>query len=110
MAGAQPQTGADYNGCGTCNPQFPAGSTLYSLVSGTSQAAPEATGFAALLREWYDREESRGAAVPSPALTKALMVNTATDLAGGDNGAGGTNGEHPDPGPGLGPDQPRQRR
>ena len=33
VAGAQPQTGADYNGCGTCNPQFPAGSALYTLVS-----------------------------------------------------------------------------
>ncbi len=52
--------GAEYNGSGTCNPQFPAGSTLYSLVSGTSQAAPETTGFAALIRDWYAREEGGG--------------------------------------------------
>ena len=60
VTGAQPQTGAEYNGSGTCNPQFPAGSTRYSLVSGTSQAAPETTGFAALIRDWYAREEGAG--------------------------------------------------
>ena len=52
----------------------------YSLVSGTSQAAPQVAGAAALVRDWY--EPQRGAA-PSPALTKALLINTATDLAGG---------------------------
>jgi subtilisin-like proprotein convertase family protein len=33
--------------------------------------------------------------VPSPALTKAIMVNTATDQVGGNNGAGGTNANIP---------------
>ena len=94
VAGAQPQVGAAYDGTGTCNPQFPAGSTLYSLVSGTSQAAPEISGMAALIRDWYAREESGGAA-PSPALTKAIIVNTATDLVGGADGAGGTNANVP---------------
>ncbi len=94
VSGAQPQTGADFNGSGTCNPQFPAGSSTYTLVSGTSQAAPETTGFAALLREWYAREEGAGAA-PSPALTKAIMVNTASDEAGGNDGAGGINANLP---------------
>ena len=94
VTGAQPQTGAEYNGSGTCNPQFPAGSTRYSLVSGTSQAAPETTGFAAMIRDWYAREEGSGS-VPSPALTKAIMVNTATDQVGGNNGAGGTNANIP---------------
>ena len=94
VTGAQPQTGAEYNGSGTCNPQFPAGSTRYSLVSGTSQAAPETTGFAAMIRDWYAREEG-GGSVPSPALTKAIMVNTATDQVGGNNGAGGTNANIP---------------
>ena len=95
MAGAQPQTGALYNGSGTCNPQFPAGSSKYTLVSGTSQAAPETTGFAALLHEWYRVHEGGGTRYPSPAMTKALMVNTATDIAGGDDGAGGVNGAIP---------------
>jgi hypothetical protein len=87
VTGAQPQTGADYNGTGTCTPQFPSGSALYSLVSGTSQATPEASGFAALIRDDYRRTVGNGTP-PSPAMTKALMVNTAVDLAGGDAGNG----------------------
>jgi subtilisin-like proprotein convertase family protein len=95
VTGAQPQTGADYNGTGTCNPQFPAGSARYTLVSGTSQAAPEATGFAALITDWYRRTVGGGSTTPSPAMVKALMVNTATDLIGGQDGAGGTNANIP---------------
>lgn len=71
---------------GTCTPLF-AGS--YSLVSGTSQAAPQVAGAAALLRHWYENNVP-GGSVPSPAMTKALLINTATDLAGGDNGKGDT--------------------
>jgi subtilisin-like proprotein convertase family protein len=89
VTGAQPQVGADYTGDGTCDPQFPAGSTLYSLVSGTSQAAPEVTGAAALIRDYYSR--THGGTPPSPALTKAILVNTATDEVGGDDGDGGAN-------------------
>jgi subtilisin-like proprotein convertase family protein len=94
VTGAQPQTGADYNGSGTCNPQFPAGSSIYTLVSGTSQAAPEVSGMATLIRDWFSREVSSGTA-PSPAMTKAIMVNTATDEVGGNDGAGGTNASVP---------------
>ncbi len=96
VSGAQPQTGVDYNGNGTCDSQFPSGSTLYTLVSGTSQATPEATGFAALLRDWYERTVGGGVTPPSPAMVKALMVNSASDQVGGANGAGGTNGNVPD--------------
>ena len=86
ITGAQPQVGADYNGSGTCNSQFPAGSTLYNLVSGTSQAAPVVTGFASLIYQWYRTNFGGGSNYPSPAMTKALMINTATDLVGGDAG------------------------
>ncbi|HEX6651402.1 MAG TPA: Ig-like domain-containing protein [Thermoleophilaceae bacterium] len=91
VTGASPQN-ADYltDGDGTCNPQFPAGNTLYSLVSGTSQATPEVSGAAALLRDWYVREHGGGTTAPSPALTKAILVNTASDMAGGEDGQGGT--------------------
>src|SRR5204862_524622 len=41
-----------------------------------------ATRNPALARDWYEDTQS---ATPSPALTKALLVNTATDLAGGPN-------------------------
>ncbi|HET8821756.1 MAG TPA: S8 family serine peptidase, partial [Thermoleophilaceae bacterium] len=95
VTGASPQVGGDYNGSGTCNPQFPVGNTLYSLVSGTSQATPEASGMAALVRDWYRREHGGGSTPPSPAMTKAIMVNTATDVAGGSNGKGGTTANAP---------------
>jgi subtilisin-like proprotein convertase family protein len=95
VTGAQPQVGADYNGSGTCNPQFPAGSPRYSLVSGTSQAAPEVTGFAALIRNWFRRTQGGGTTNPTPAMIKAIMVNTAVDQVGGNDGAAGTNANIP---------------
>jgi subtilisin-like proprotein convertase family protein len=91
VTGASPQHPAYLtDGDGTCNPQFPAGNTLYSLVSGTSQATPEVSGAAALVRDWYVREHGGGSTAPSPALTKAILVNTASDLVGGEDGKGGT--------------------
>jgi subtilisin-like proprotein convertase family protein len=90
VTGAQPQTGASYDGSGTCNPQFPAGSSIYSLVSGTSQATPEASGFASLVHRFFIDTYGDGTRAPSPAMVKALMVNTAADLAGGQDGDGGT--------------------
>jgi hypothetical protein len=85
VVGAAPQH-AGYTGTGTCT-KFLTGSTWYSVVGGTSQAAPEVAGVAANVRDWFQRAEG---SPPSPALTKALLVNTATDLAGGQNGQGGT--------------------
>ena len=85
IVGAAPQHAA-YSGAGTCT-KFLAGSSWYSVVGGTSQAAPEVAGAAALVRNWFQRTQG---SPPSPALTKALLVNTATDLAGGQNGQGGT--------------------
>jgi subtilisin-like proprotein convertase family protein len=84
ITGAAPQH-PQYSGSGTCN-QFFAG-LRYSLISGTSQATPQVSGAAALLRRWF---ELNGSAAPSPAMTKAVLINTATDLAGGDNGKGTT--------------------
>jgi subtilisin-like proprotein convertase family protein len=88
ITGAAPQH-AGYTGDGVCQ-QVLAGSNLYSLVSGTSQAAPHVSGAAALVRHWYRRTQTGNTADPSPALTKALLVNTATDLAGGFDGKGST--------------------
>jgi subtilisin-like proprotein convertase family protein len=86
VVGAAPQH-PGYDGNGVCNPLFPVGNALYSLVSGSSQASPEVAGAAALIRSWYSRP-SVGGAAPSPALTKAILANTATDLKDGDNGKG----------------------
>jgi subtilisin-like proprotein convertase family protein len=83
VVGAAPQPGSGYTGSGVCLPSFPSGNPFYSLQSGTSQAAPAVSGEAALIRDWFDREHG---GPPSPALTKAIIVGSATDLAGGNNG------------------------
>jgi subtilisin-like proprotein convertase family protein len=82
VTGARPVHGS-YTGSGTCDPFFV---STYSLVSGTSQAAPQVAGAAALVREWL--QPVLGGTAPSPAMTKALLINSATDLAGGQNGKG----------------------
>ncbi len=88
MVGIAPQH-PNYTGSGTFCKFFPAASTRYNVSSGTSQAAPVVAGASSLLRTWYLRTVS--AVPPSPALTKAILVNTTTDLAGGQNGVpGGT--------------------
>jgi len=87
VTGAAPQH-PEYDNAEVCD-RFFTDTTWYSLVSGTSQATPQVSGAAALLRNWYQRTQP-GNPVPSPALTKALLVNTATDLSGGQNGKGDT--------------------
>ena len=94
VTGAQPQTGADYNGSGTCNPQFPAGSTLYSSSRAPRRRPRRSRGS----RRWSatgTRARSPPARRRRPAMMKAIMVNTATDVAGGADGAGGTNANVP---------------
>jgi subtilisin-like proprotein convertase family protein len=87
VTGARSPAGIfDQSLAGTCTPFF---AGTYSLISGTSQAAPQVAGAAALARDWYENNVP-GGVVPSPAMTKALLINTATDLAGGDNGKGAT--------------------
>jgi subtilisin-like proprotein convertase family protein len=81
VVGARPQHG-EYSGSAACNPIF---AGIYSLLSGSSQAAPEVAGAASLIRDWHVREHG---AAPSPALTKAILANAASDIAGGENGKG----------------------
>ncbi|MFN2188477.1 MAG: S8 family serine peptidase, partial [Candidatus Promineifilaceae bacterium] len=50
----------------------------YSLCSGTSMAAPHASGVVAIATEWW-RTFNEGAD-PSPAMAKALLVNGAVDM------------------------------
>ena len=51
--------------------------------AGTSMAAPHVSGVCALLIQWW---RDRTAALPSPALLKALLINGAVDLADGPDG------------------------
>ncbi len=71
-------------GTGTPDPMNP-GNLLnqYMFMSGTSMSAPMVSGSCALLTQWW-RERTNGKN-PSPALLKALLVNGAEDLAGGQN-------------------------
>lgn len=55
----------------------------YLRISGTSMAAPHVTGACALITEWW--RARTGGKTPSAALVKALLVNSAEDMAGGPN-------------------------
>ncbi|NKI33713.1 S8 family serine peptidase [Wenzhouxiangella sp. XN79A] len=52
----------------------------YSFCSGTSMAAPHASGALILFTQWW-RQQFAGA-TPSPAMGKALLINSATALSG----------------------------
>lgn len=51
----------------------------YSLCTGTSMAAPHASGALILLTEWW--RDANAGANPSPAMGKALLINSATALS-----------------------------
>lgn len=51
----------------------------YSLCTGTSMAAPHASGALILLTEWW--RDANAGADPSPAMGKALLINSATALS-----------------------------
>jgi subtilisin family serine protease len=61
-----------------CNtPPVDAGAQHYAFCSGTSMASPHAAGASALVHEWWKK---RAGAWPSPAMVRALLVNSATDI------------------------------
>jgi len=69
-----------YDGSGVCNKYFPVGQTLYTWSSGTSHSTPVVTGAAALAFQWL---KTRLGAEPSPALVKALLLNSTSYMTGG---------------------------
>ena len=70
-----------YDGSGVCDQYHPAGQTLYAWSSGTSHSTPAIAGVAQLVYEYYGRVMTNGA-TPSPAMLKALIVNTPRYLTG----------------------------
>lgn len=72
-----------YSGSGVCNRYFPLEQTLYTWSSGTSHSTPVVAGGAALAFQWL---KMNFGAEPSPALVKALVLNSTSYLNGGFGG------------------------
>lgn len=94
-------TAAGYNGSGVCDQYWPIGQTDYARSSGTSHSCPTAAGAGLIVHEFL---VSHGlvAGNPSPALIRAILANTATDMSGGNDGMGETLLHVPDPMQGWG--------
>ena len=65
---------------GSCGTAIEGTNGLYSFCSGTSMAAPHASGSLVLISQWW-RQNNAGND-PSVAMAKALVVNTAHDITG----------------------------
>ncbi|MCH9648711.1 MAG: S8 family serine peptidase [Deltaproteobacteria bacterium] len=64
---------------GSCTSSVVGGTNnLYSFCSGTSMAAPQASGALALITQWW--RGLSGGADPSPAMAKALLINSAVPV------------------------------
>ena len=63
---------------GSCSTPIAGTNNLYAFCSGTSMAAPHVAGAVVLATEWW-RTFNAGAN-PSPAMAKALLVNSATPM------------------------------
>jgi len=79
---------------GSANNFFPLGQQFYTVSSGTSHAVPAVAGACALLRQYF---LNAGWAAPSPAMTKAYLMNSTRYLTGA-----GANDNLWSPGQGMG--------
>lgn len=75
---------ACFNATGVCagpggSDFFPSGQQWYTASSGTSHSTPAVAGFAALIRQYFI---NNALTPPSPAMTKAMMMNTARYMNG----------------------------
>ena len=83
MGPASQESGFTGNGvCGmTDSKYYPTGQSLYTWSTGTSHSTPAVAGAAQLSYNYYQRVLKPGA-VPSPAMQKALLINTPRYLKG----------------------------
>ncbi len=72
-------SGFNNNGISGTNASGDPFNSFYTASSGTSHSAPAVAGAAALIRQFFS-SLGTGAFTPSPAMTKALLVNNARDL------------------------------
>jgi hypothetical protein len=80
---------------GSCGTAIAGTNGLYSNCSGTSMSTPMVSGGAILLTEWW--QQRNAGARPSPAMIKAMLVNSARDLPGANPGANQNDGSRPIP-------------
>lgn len=71
----------DHSGAGIDAKYHPQGQTLYTWSSGTSHSTPALAGAASLIYNYYGRVLAPGQ-TPSPAMLKALILNTPRYLTG----------------------------
>jgi hypothetical protein len=64
-------------GTGCCDSQDVDGTLSYTRFTGTSQASPRVAGGSAVIHDWF---RDRTGSLPSPAMNKAILVNSARDL------------------------------
>ncbi len=65
-------------GASQCTSAIAGTSGIYSWCSGTSMAAPHTSGSVVLITQWW--RGFNGGGNPSPAMAKALLVNSAVDM------------------------------
>jgi hypothetical protein len=74
---------AGYDGNGVCDLYWPSGQTLYTWSSGTSHSAPAGAGALSLVHTYLAQGMGgTAAAVPSPAMLKAYLLNSTRYLNG----------------------------
>ena len=93
----------------SATPRSPPATRSTHWSSGTSHSTPAVAGFAALVREWYRQKKGGGSAVPSPALTKAIIVELGDRSRRRRRRRRRRQHERARPGPGLGPAEPHAR-
>ncbi len=63
---------------GDCSTPISGTNGKYAMCSGTSMASPHTSGAVALVADWW--ADTRGGAIGSPAMAKAILVNIAVDM------------------------------